>query len=107
MKSIVYNFLLVMTLLLPRFAAASSHQPDDFKDMVWSLTDFVLKLVPILAGVALLLFFWGLVEYVFAAGDQQVIEDSRQRIVWGIVGLFTIGAIWGIVKFLGGALSVI
>jgi uncharacterized membrane protein len=79
----------------------------DFKTAVGGLRDFIMNIVPILTSLAILVFFWGVAEYVFASDDKQAIEDSKKRIIWGIVGLFTIVTIWGIVQFLGVSLSLI
>lgn len=90
-------------LLLPLIAGA---QPEDFKGAVNSLTNFVSTLVPLLMAVALLVFFWGLATYVYSAGSDKK-ETSKQRMVWGVVGLFVITTIWGIVALIGGSISIL
>ncbi|MEX2369193.1 MAG: hypothetical protein WD552_02245 [Candidatus Paceibacterota bacterium] len=80
-------------------------QGKDFKAVVGDVTDFIMTLVPILTSLALLLFFWGLVEYVTKAGSGAEVEASKQRMTWGVVGVFVIVAIWGIVAFVGNSIG--
>lgn len=96
---IIYIFSLLTT---PTVALAQG----DFKSVIGGITDFLMSLVPLLTGVALLVFFWGLVEYISQAGSGAEVEESKKRMVWGIVGLFVITTIWGIVKFIGGSLGI-
>ncbi len=84
---------------------ASAQQ--DFKSVVGDITDILLSLVPLLSSVALLLFFWGMADYIFRAGNERATEDGRQRMIWGIVGLFSIAAVWGIIRLVGGTFALI
>lgn len=95
--------LLLGVLGVPHLAFAQQ----DFKSIVGSVTEFLLSLVPILSSLALLFFFWGLVQYVFQAGNQQAVEQSRQRMLWGIVGLFVIATIWALVTLVGGSFNLL
>lgn len=105
MQSKVYRSIISLAaLLLPILSTAD--QPEDFKGVVGSVEKFVMTLVPLLTAAALLLFFWGLAEYVFAAGGDGK-EASKQRMLWGVIGLFVITTIWGIVSFLGSSISIL
>jgi hypothetical protein len=54
-------------------------------------------LVPVLMGLALVLFIWGIVQFIFASGDEKEIATGKQRMIWGIIALFVIVAVWGLV----------
>lgn len=56
-------------------------------------------LIPLAFTLALLLFFWGMVKYIWSAGDK---EEGKKIMVWGVVALFVMSSIWGIVSFLQG-----
>jgi hypothetical protein len=58
-------------------------------------------LIPILIAVALIAFFWGLVVYIWKHG-----EEGRQIMVAGIVGLFIMVSIWGIIRLVQNTLGV-
>ncbi len=70
--------------------------------------------VPVLIAVALAIFIWGGVVFVFSAGDDTKRKEGQKRMVWGIVGLFVVVSVWGFVILLqimfgvdGGAESII
>lgn len=54
--------------------------------------------VPVLVALALALFIWGGVVFVFSAGDDTKRKEGQKRMIWGIVGLFVIVSVWGLVQ---------
>ncbi|OGZ32651.1 MAG: hypothetical protein A3H02_01130 [Candidatus Niyogibacteria bacterium RIFCSPLOWO2_12_FULL_41_13] len=57
-------------------------------------------IIPILMGLATIVFLWGAINYVFAADDEEKRKTFKTYIVWGIIGLFSMVAVWGIVRVL-------
>ncbi len=62
--------------------------------------DIVSLATGILAALALLVFFWGLVKYIAKADDEKAKEAGKNTMVWGVIGLFVMFSVFGIVKFL-------
>ena len=62
----------------------------------------VNQLVVIIVAAALLLFFWGVAVYIFKLGSAGS-ENNRgpQFMFWGIVILFVMTTLWGLVYFIG------
>ncbi len=60
----------------------------------------IVTAVPVLIALALALFIWGGVVFVFSAGDDTKRKEGQKRMIWGIVGLFVIVSVWGFVKLL-------
>ena len=56
-------------------------------------------LIPLVFALALLFFFWGVAKYIWSAGDAK--EEGKQIMVWGVVALFVMSSIWGIIYFIG------
>ena len=56
--------------------------------------------VPLLIAVAVVVFLWGVVRYITAAGDEEKRKEARSTMIWGIVGLFVMVAVWGLVNVL-------
>ncbi len=56
--------------------------------------------VVVLVGLAVVVFFWGIVQYVMAAGDEKKMQTGRAYMVNGIIGLTVIVSMWGIVNLL-------
>lgn len=55
--------------------------------------------IPLLYALAFLFFLIGVVRYFFMGGDENR-QKARPFVLWGLVGLVVIFAIWGIVRLL-------
>lgn len=62
--------------------------------------------LPIVVAIALLAFFWGLVKFIFAQGNEESKADAKKIMLWGLIALFVMVAVWGLVRFIGSALGV-
>jgi len=60
-------------------------------------------IIPILVMVALIIFFVGLIQYISQSGDAHAHGKSKGLILWGLVALFVLMSLWGILEI---ALSV-
>lgn len=76
-----------------------------FRSVVNNVTGLFQLIIPVLVGAAVLVFAWGMADYIMQAGDESAVEDGRQRIIAGIIGLFVISAIWGVIEIVGGTFS--
>jgi hypothetical protein len=69
-------------------------------------------ILPVLVALAFLVFVWGLVVFISRSGDDKSREEGKHKIVWGIIGLFIITSIWGILALfqtmagVGGSITV-
>lgn len=52
---------------------------------------------PIVVALALLGFFWGLAIYIFNAGDEKKKVEGRNIMIWGILALFVMLSVFGII----------
>lgn len=57
-------------------------------------------LLPVTFGLALVALFWGVAKYIFSAGDEKSQISGKNIMVGGVIGIFVISAIWGIVSFI-------
>ncbi len=62
--------------------------------------------LPIVVGLALLAFFWGLASFIFKANDETARENARHMMIWSIVALFVMVSVWGLVQFIANALNI-
>jgi hypothetical protein len=70
--------------------------------LISSFTDTVLSaVVTLLMSLAILVFFWGVVEYIIGMreGNQDKVTKGNKFIMWGLVGLFVMFSVYGIIKF--------
>ena len=60
--------------------------------------------LPIIVAIGLLAFFWGLVKFIFAGEEAK--KEGQHLMIWGLVALFVMISVWGLVRFIGNALGV-
>ena len=65
---------------------------------IGSVSPVIEMLIGIAVTLVFLYFFWGLVDYI--RKDQNTIEDAKKRMLWGIIGIFVLTSVWGLVYFL-------
>ncbi|MDP3762570.1 MAG: hypothetical protein Q8Q97_00665 [bacterium] len=81
--------------LLPLMALAQT------ADTVLVRVDRILQqVIPILLLVGTIVFLWGVITYLTAGPDQEKQKYGKYLIIYGLVGLFAMVAIWGIVRVL-------
>lgn len=90
MKKISFTGLLALT---PFLALAQTGQ-----DVLRTIGDLISLATPVVVALALLYFFWGLASFILAAGgDDEKKQKGRSTMIWGIIALFIIVSIWGLI----------
>ena len=97
------KIIIVSAAILPMFAYA---QLGNVENIATSIGDIINVLIPIVFALALLLFFWGLATYILSAGDPDKKKEGRDKMIWGIVALFVMASVWGLVNFLQDAFDI-
>lgn len=57
-------------------------------------------LIPFIIGLAVLVIIWGILGYISGAGDEEKRGEAKQYIIWGIIGVFIMLSVWGLVNVL-------
>jgi len=58
-------------------------------------------LVPIITALALIMLMWSAVELI-RAGKDEARTEGRKKVMWGVIALFVLVSVWGIVVVLQG-----
>lgn len=82
-------------LLLPMVASAAA--TDTFFTKV---KDFTNQSIGLLLGIATLVFLYGVIMYVIASGDEKKTTAAKMFMLYGVIGLLVMVAVWGIVNLL-------
>lgn len=88
------------------FAAQNAPDLNNLSTLATQIGELVDLLLPIAVTLAVLFFFWGLAEFILASGEESAKEEGRRKMIWGVVALFVIVSIWGIIAFLGNLLGI-
>ena len=73
--------------------------PRTFADIIGLIIDIINPLLVLVAGLALLAFLKGLAVFIFKAGDEASHKDGRDLMIWGLIGLFVMVSVIGILRF--------
>ena len=68
--------------------------------------EIVNPFILLLAGIAALVFLWGVFEMIAHAGDAEGRAKGRQSIIWGLVGLVIIFGAFGIINITLGTFGI-
>lgn len=101
----MHKFIIGALLLAPALASA---QLSNIGNLLSDFGDLVGQAIPIAVGLALLAFFWGLAKFIFAGsgGDEESKAQGKSLMIWGVVALFVMAGVWGLVGFIGEALDI-
>jgi heme/copper-type cytochrome/quinol oxidase subunit 2 len=94
MNKFISLLILQLTWINMAFAQAT------VQNILRELTGALRQFIAVGVGVALVVFIWGLIRFIGQAGDEKGVAEGKQRMIWGIVGLFLIVTVWGIVTLL-------
>lgn len=88
------TFLAAATLALPFVASAQNIQ-----GVINTVGTIINLLVVLLIGIAIIVFFIGLIRYIFKAGEDK--HKGLVTMLYGIIAIFVMVSIWGLVRLVG------
>ncbi len=81
-------------------AIASAQAITDVNSLTYKLTNIGNTVLALLVAFAFLYVVFNVVRYIMAAEDPEKRKSIGSAVMWGLVGLFVIGSIWGLVAVL-------
>jgi hypothetical protein len=92
----------------PLLAAAQTPTPaqgnlGNVTALIVSLGRIFNLLIPIFIVLAILAFFWGLIKYIQGGKG---LSEGRSIMIAGLVSLFIMVSLWGILGFIGNAIGI-
>src|SRR3989344_3458376 len=74
--------------------------------LITMVKGWVTALLPVLVGIAVLVLIVGIIRYITAGEDEEKRGKARGLMIYGIIGLFVMVSMWGLVFFLGSTFSI-
>jgi uncharacterized membrane-anchored protein len=100
MKNFIKSAVAVSLSIAP-FAALAATPNDGLGKVFVTIGELLGIITPVIVGLALLGFFWGLAMYVLNfSGDDKDKKKGRDMMVYGTLVLFVMVSVWGIVQIL-------
>ncbi len=103
MKKIILSMTGLMALA-PAFAFAQT-QPTLFDILTLKIAPILNAIIPLLITAGVIFFVLGIVQYVIA-DDEEAKKKGKDRMLYGIIGLFVIVTFWGLVTVLQNTLGI-
>lgn len=104
------KILVAALAFVPAFALAqtvgSVGNLTNIQTFITRIGQLINLALPVIVGLALLGFFWGLAMFVFKSGDAEKQKEARSMMIWSVVALFVMVSVWGLVNFIGSTLGV-
>ncbi|MFT5280904.1 MAG: putative membrane-anchored protein [Flavobacteriaceae bacterium] len=91
--------LAIAALALPAVVMAQSRTTQDLDGSLETVAGLLGMLVKVLIALAVIYFIVGVIEYI-TADDEDKKKKARDRMIYGIIGIFVIVSIWGLVAIL-------
>ncbi|MDD5068851.1 MAG: hypothetical protein PHS53_00950 [Candidatus Pacebacteria bacterium] len=63
------------------------------------------QLVPLFISAAVVLFLYGVLTYILAGGDEEKRSAGRNTMIYGIIAIFVMVSVWGLVNLLRDSLQ--
>lgn len=107
MKKFFVSLLALALIAVPFVAFAQSPQPDfSYADRwVIQIISYSQKAVTFLMVIATLWFIWTVISYI-RVKEAKDAEEKKKAMLRGIIGLFVIVGIWGIIRIISSTLGV-
>jgi len=77
---------------------------DGIRHLLGIAAGIIQALIPIVIGLAVLVFLWGVLQYVLRSSDAGK-DEGRTFMLWGIIALFVMVSVWGLVNILRDSLG--
>jgi len=100
MKKIIY-------ILISFFTPAISYAqpaPQNLNDITSLLIVVLNTIVPILIGLAVLMFIWGILRY-YSSDSSNTKKEAVKIIGYGVASIFVMVSLWGLVNFVATSLK--
>ena len=92
--------LIALSFAFPAVVAAQVEtNVRDINGVIRFITDLLDVALPIIIAFAVVYFIYGIARYVLA-GDETAKEAAKDKIIYGIIGLFVMVSVWGLVNIL-------
>ena len=95
MKKVIYGIL----AFSPALALAASNL-SGVQELVTQIGKIINSVIPIMFALAIVWFFWGLIQFIKASGDQKAREEGRGRMIYGVIALAIMVSVYGLINYL-------
>ena len=82
------------------FAQTAASGPGTFGYILQTIGGYINILIPLAIAFAVFEFIRGVIKYITSGGEAKGREEARNTIIYGVIGLFAIVSVWGLVRLI-------
>lgn len=105
MKSLKKVGLTILLWTLP-LAAAAQGGLGQVQTIAQTIRQILNIVIYIMLALLFIYFIWGVIQYVSAGGDEEKLKSGKQHMLWGVIGIAVVGAVYGIAQWLYGVFGI-
>ena len=95
LSSSVLSFL-PFVALAQQSTGCATVVPGTIQSIICKIGNILDTIIPVLVVLGVVYFVWGVITYVISS-DEEAKKSGRNRMIYGIIGLVVIVALWGLV----------
>jgi hypothetical protein len=96
MKKFLRNSSIASVGLLTPVLAFAQVNTGGIMNLLNQVQQIIGATIPVLIGLAVLAFSWGIVMYLFGKDK----DGAKSMMIWGIIAIFVMTSVWGLVGIL-------
>jgi len=62
--------------------------------------EIINPLIKLFIALAVVVFLWGVVDFISKSGDASAVDTGRRHLIWGILGLAIMVSVFGIMNLI-------
>lgn len=79
---------------------------DSAKQFVLKFNEVVLNpVIGLLFAIALVVFLWGVVEFLLQSDSEEAREKGKSHMLWGVIGMFIMFSVFAIIRLIAGTIG--
>ena len=95
--------LLALIVFIPVVSFAAL---DGVKNLIADIGEIINSLKYVVFALAFVFFFWGMAQFILHSGDEKTRGEGKQKMLWGVIALFVMVSIIGILRWIGGTIGI-
>ena len=80
--------------------------PYNLRELANLFLDIFSVFVPVIIAAALILFLYGIAKFIAGSDNEQTRTEGKTLMIWGVVALFVMISVWGLVQILTGTFGI-
>lgn len=74
---------------------------DEAEKLISNIKAYILNpIIGFMFAVAVVMFIYGIVEYIWSADNEEKVEVGKKHMLWGIIGMVVMVSVYGFLQIL-------